>query len=316
MIAITPLAIRSALFVGLLAVPGSNEGATRESFFQQTLARSAERAQAELLTQTTLWEDHSSWDDPWRIRTDHYEVVTTQSRLKGLEMAYGLETMLGHYQSVLGTRFVPPTVAPVLVHPSIPDYNDFGNGNNADEHSSFYPSFVAEAHADRPVATLATANLTLQLRWVTHGAVHRYLSDAEVSIPLWMTEGLASHFAYYWSFPTAVEELTLLQASDQWVDVDALITTNLVDFLDRPDQRLLELGMLFSYLMNYREGTRIERDAEGEISASPFLDYLRLMTNDRDVSQHPVHRLLTNGRGQTQLNRDFRAFDGWDMVGQ
>jgi hypothetical protein len=211
---------------------------------------------------------------------------------------------------LLGTTFVPPNVVQVLVHPTVDEYNAFGD-NNGEEHSSFYPSFVPENHPDQPVATLESPNGTRQLRWVTHGALHRYLLDARVELPVWLDEGLASYFALYWAFPSAVVELQALRDSDGWVSVDDLITDEIAAFLDRPEARQLELGMLFSYLMNYREDTRIERDEQGNVIASPFLDYIRLRTRNRDSAQHPVAKLLGSATSRAELDREFRAFDGW-----
>jgi hypothetical protein len=93
--------------------------------------------------------------------------------------------------------------------------------------------------------------------------------------------------------------------------VDDLITDEIAAFLDRPEARQLELGMLFSYLMNYREDTRIERDEQGNVIASPFLDYIRLRTRNRDSAQHPVAQLLGSATSRAELDREFRAFDGW-----
>ena len=60
---------------------------------------------------------------------------------RGLQIAQGLETMLGHFQRVLGTEWTPAGRLQVDIHPSIAAYNQAGT--NFDEHSSMYGSFYA-----------------------------------------------------------------------------------------------------------------------------------------------------------------------------
>ena len=76
------------------------------ALYERSLDKAIERAQRALVRRTEVWQDHSTWARAWRVRTDHYEVVTTRSRYFGMEVAQGLEAVLGHFQTEYGTRFV------------------------------------------------------------------------------------------------------------------------------------------------------------------------------------------------------------------
>ena len=65
------------LFLGAL-VQGT--AASETELFDRALERCIDRVQNELERSTELWEDHSTWENAWRVRTEHYEVVTTRGR--------------------------------------------------------------------------------------------------------------------------------------------------------------------------------------------------------------------------------------------
>ena len=64
--------------------------------------------------------------------------------------------------------------------------------------------------------------------------------------------------------------------------------------------RFLELGMLFNYLLVYREDTRTTDEA------APFRDYVVTVLRGQDASDLPVHELAQNFNA---LDADFRAFE-------
>ena len=70
-----------------------------------------------------------------------------------------------------------------------------------------------------------------------------------------------------------------------------------------PHACLTELGMLFAYLLAYREDTRTPEGAD----RGPFVDYLRAVLDGRDTHGTAVHALLTERLDE--LERDFRAFE-------
>lgn len=290
--------------------PNPEDAFDRDAFYRRTMAAAAERAQADLMQSTLLWEDHSTWEDPWRVQTQHYEVAIAGSRLAGLELAHGLETMLGHFQDVTGFELATKGRFIINVFPDIDRYNAFGESAGA-EHSSFYASFFAPADLAQPVSTFATSSMGRQLIWTTHGATHQFLASVgSAQVPAWIDEGLASFFSLYWSYAWGVAELRLIFASGTFVPFSQLLTDSISDFTDRPEARLIELGMLFNYLLLFRPDTRTVLDEDGEVVSAPFLEYLRGRLRGQDMGGHPVHALLTTGLGG--LERDFRMFDGWD----
>jgi len=305
---------RSLLLLAVLA-PGA--AASETELFDRALGRCLDRVQTELQRSTELWEDHSTWENAWRVRSEHYEVVTTRSRFHGASIAQGLETMLGHFKALLSPDFEPNERFVVYVYPTIAGYN--GLGQQGDEHSSFYGSFYAQADAARPVATLDSDNWTLLNMWITHSAFHQFLDRAFTrQPPLWVSEGLASYFALFWNHDYGVSELRRIAANQpvsrrtgpppppEYVPLAELLSASLPDYMVRSHNRLIELGMLFSYLLNYREDTRTVIE-DGSLVREPFAAYLRLLLDGREPRTGPIAELL--GGGPRDLEIEFLEFD-------
>ena len=70
----------------------------------------------------------------------------------------------------------------------------------------------------------------------------------------------------------------------------------------------IELGMLFTYLISYREGTKTVTKGI-RVMEQPFVDFLRKAVSGGSVEGSPVHKLL--GDDLAVLEKDFFAFDGW-----
>jgi len=274
--------------------------------FENALDRALDRAHEVVVDAVDLWVDHSSWETAWRVPSENYLVRTTHSRHLGLSTAQGLETMLASFQRILDTDYVPNRKFPVWIFPSIQEYNAFGNGQGADEHSSFFGAFYDATHPERPVATAYDPNHYLLYIHATHGAVHQFLDQAFGSgRPLWLEEGLAAYFSLYWDETWGPAELRRIVDEGRFVPLRQLLATQTLGEYRSYDQmhvRLIELGMFFTYLLHFREETRMDADAD-----APFVDYVRALLHNRDVSSLPFYQLFSSRLDE--LEEDLMAFD-------
>ena len=265
-----------------------------ELAYERVLRRALDTAQAELEASVVLHEERTTWEQAWVVRTAHYEVRTLESYGLARNLADGLEQMLPVFQRVLGTQWAPSEPFKVWVYPSISDYNKIGEDFGA-EHSSFYGSFHAADHPERPVATYFCGDNWRLRQWITHSAAHQFLAGAFPGreLPVVQAEALAAYFALYWDFPGSIERFEYLKSSGRFIPLRNLLQTPLAGFADRPDDRLLELGVLLSYLLNLREDTCFRYDEEGNEVEAPFAEYLRAGLAGADVAALPLHQLVT-----------------------
>lgn len=291
------------LLAGVAVEPGS-EGV--DGSVSRSLDGALSRARLRLETRDDLFEDHSTWENAWVVESAHYQVRTTHSRYQAERIAEGLELMLVNFQTFLGTDFVPDRKFQILIFPTIPEYNAFGQDNGA-EHSSFYSSFYSTQHPDGPVAVVHDANfIWLQMR-VTHSTFHQYLAAVQRNAaPLWIEEGLASYFSLYWSYDYCVKEQARLVDESRLVPLRRLTGTTLASLGNNTHDLMMEMGTLFNYLRWHRVDTCTVADADGKIVRQPFVDYVRAVLSGADVSGMAVHQLLT--ARLDALERDFSEF--------
>lgn len=280
-----PLA--SILLPFLLAGTGAP---TDRDLYGRTLERALERAQTELQGSLDLVVDHSRWENPWKATSEHYEVRTTHSYALAVEMARSLEFLRGEMVKLLGERSNPSGKAAIWIFPTLNAYNTFGQPY--DTHSSFYGAFYAADQADRPVATYYTSNRTQLGMWVTHGALHQFLDQAFGSQQLdpWISEGLAGYFALHWNWDFGKRELANRVAQKRAFPLERLIGDPINAYgPDNAEERFLELGMLFHFLLSYCEATRT---GDGENASGPFRDFLRAAVRGEDVRRSEFARSL------------------------
>ncbi len=293
-----------ALSACLSFAPSAHSEMPSAELYGRAVARALESAQTELLAQIDLWEDHSRWESAWEVASEHYRVRTTHGRYLAANLAEGMETMLGHFQSVLGTDWAPGTPFEIWVFPTLAEYNQFGNANGA-QHSSMYGSFHATQHAQQPVATMYTANPTLLRMWITHAAVHQFVSGAFPATPTTaISEGLAAYFSLYWDPAYAASEHDRVAKGSLFIPLRQLLADPLQSYAQNTDDRLMELGTLFTYLLHHREDTGLGPDDEG--SEGSFAAYLRAVLNGRNLTGMPFDDMLANDLDE--LEDSYRAF--------
>lgn len=271
--------------------------------YRQVVGRALERVQAELLSAADFDVDHSTWDDPWVVATEHYEVRTTKSYAQARTIADSSEFLRGEFVKLLGEGSADSDRRPIWVLPSIGEYNRFGEQNGA-EHSSMLGSFYADRHAERPIVSYENGNATQVGMWVTHSAVHEFLAQQfGPQRLLWVEEGLASYFALFWSWSYGAQELERLEQSPSFIPLSRLLSEEpLQSYLQRPHERLIELGMLFHFLLNSCEATK--NGAAGDPATGPFQEFLRAAVRGENVSQ--TEFWLTFVEGSALLEAEFK----------
>jgi len=261
-----------------LTPQGTEPGAA----YRRVVARALTRAQETLVASSDFEVDHSRWEDPWVLRSEHYEVRTTKSFAQARTLSQSLEYMHGEFEKLLGQT--PPRDQPyrVWVFPDLASYNQHGDQHGA-EHSSLLGSFFSSQHPEQPVVSYQTSNPTLLGMWLTHSAAHQYLETTRgTRAPVWVSEGLASYFALYWDWGFGARELERIERAG-FVPLARLFDEPLAAYLQRPDDRFIQLGMLFHFLLNTCEATK--NGATGDPESGPFQEFLRLAVRGEDTRQ-------------------------------
>lgn len=271
------------------------------------LNRALDRAISEIreqLGQEDIWEDHTQWEDPWVVQTEHYEVRTVHGYGIGRAVADGLEVMLGHFQETLQSDFTPSERFKIFIVPDTAKYNELGDAvqdNHAAHHSSKYGSFYHPDHAERPVVVIYDPNTTWLQMLITHSALHQFLASAfQNSPPDWVSEGLAGYFSLFWSPDWGIDQFERMRDGGSLSPARQLLGEAIDAYPAQSTGRFVELGMLFNYLLLYREDTRTTAEQ------APFRDYLVAHLRGDDVSDLPVHEIAQN---LNALDADFGGFD-------
>jgi len=280
--------------------PGGNDGA-----YQRVVTRAFERAQTELVAGISFDVDHSRWEDPWVVTTAHYEVRATRSYLQTARYAKELEYMRGEFVKLLGEGQVPSKPLPVWILPNMSDYNRFGNDNGA-EHSSLLGGFYSFQHPERPVVAYQNGNATLLGMWLTHAAVHQFLEQSfGTQSTLWVDEGLASYFALYWDWAFGANELDRIEGLRTYLSLEHLVSDPIELYKRLPDDRFIQLGMLFRFLRDECEATR--NGATGDPATGPFQEFLRAAVRGEPIEETEFAQTLDEA--SALLEDDFKAFD-------
>lgn len=271
------------------------------------LGRALERAQVRLERASILAVDHSEWDNAWEIESEHYLVRTTANWYIGKRVAQNLENMFSFFSDVTGTDWQPNERLQVFLFEDLGDYNVFGD-SNGEHHSSILGSYHATAHPQQPVATYLHHSQLQVGQWVTHSAFHQFVTSAfSRPLPVWFEEGLASYFARaYWDKPFLISEFKRISNSEAYVPLGTLLREPIEEYVADPHVRFVELGTLFTYLLHHRPDTMTQKNADGVVLMAPMGDYVLNTLRGQDVTDNPVHELLTQDLDQLEAElRDF-----------
>ncbi len=274
--------------------------------YRRAVARALARAQAELVAAARPDVDHSRWEDPWVVVSEHYEVRSTRSYAQARSIADSSEFLRGEMVKLLGEGDGGRKARqPIWIFPTLAAYKAFGEANG-EEHSSMWGSYYAKKDAALAVATYENGNPTLLGMWVTHSAVHQFLEQSFGEQRLvWVDEGLASYFALFWDWPYGASELERMKQARTFFPLARLVREPIQAYLDQPHDRFIELGMLFHFLLNSCEATR--NGASGDPSTGPFQEFLRLAVRGQDTSD--TEFLASFEEATALLEEDFKDFD-------
>jgi len=269
------------------------------------LDRALRRTGEEIAKSTELYEDHSTWEKAWVADSDHYTVRTVDSWFLAHDLAAGLEVMRGHFCDELALEAVPAGRCRVDLVPDVAMYNQLGA--NYDQHSSFYGSFYAGNDSGQPVIAVFEPNPTLLRMQITHSALHQFLATAFPgrTAPTWVNEGLAAYFSIYWDYDWGLSEFERLGDAGYLIPLSRLLGEDIAAYARQPHTHMMELGMLFYYLLRFREDTRTTTPDEAE-PRSPFRDWLLATLRGQGTTGLPVSALLDD---RAKLDQDFRAFE-------
>ena len=298
-----------AVFAAALPVRGQNgNGDPVTKTPPRAVDRAVQRTHQRLAEKLDIWEDHSTFENAWLVKSEHFVVRTTVSHGLARDLASGLETMLGHFRTVLGIDFVPPAPLTVFVFPDRAAYNAFGE-QHGEHHSSFYGSFHATGHPDQPVAVEWNRNPTLLRMHVTHSVVHQYLHHAFPGTvgnrPAWIEEGLAAYFTSYWNLAWTLQQYLRAKDDARLIALDKVLRDDIAAFATDTDARMLQLAVFFDWLLRLRDDTKSTPGEDGRMRG-PFRDYLVAVLEGRDTGDLPFQQLLAD---REKLAAEFAAVE-------
>ncbi len=220
-----------------------------ESILTSFTERALAGAQRRLEDSLELWQDHSTWENAWRIESKNYRVRTTRSWAYGNQVAQNLEVMHGHFQEILGTSFDHPQPVEIWLLPNLGAYNTYANNQGA-HHSSALGCFISDETDRRVVITYYDPNATQVGMMTTHGALHLFAEGVFARQPsAWLLEGLASYFSYYyWAYDYSFQRFP---KGDDFVPLGTLLSADISQYVNDPGAYFSELAVLFTYLFHH-----------------------------------------------------------------
>jgi len=276
------------------------------SGYELAVQASLARAQAAMEKAVNVVQDHSTWDRAWEVSSAHYTVRTTHSHWLASQLAGGLDKMLEHFRAILAPDFVPGERFVVHVLPDLAAYNAFGEQFGA-HHSSIYGSFFAAQSPQPVVAAIFDPNLVRLQMAVTHSALHQFVARAFAgqTPAAWIEEGLASYFALYWAPDYGIDEHLRLAGSEHFVPLARLMAGGIEGYGAQAHDRFMQLGMLFTWLLHYREDTRMPAEPEARAEdPGRFAAYLRAVLRGQRA---PDQAMVTLVNDRDALQEAFRA---------
>lgn len=301
-------AFTCALIASGAPLQASPQDQTPPGATSRALARALDRMHKELTKDLDIWSDHSTFEKAWVGSTKNFRVLTTESYGTAKDIADGLETMLGHFQKVLGTDYVPKKPLPVFIYPDRAQYNAFGE-THGENHSSFYGSFHATGHPEQPVAVEWNDNPVLLRMQITHSVVHQYLHEAFPASrgrrTAWLEEGLAAYFTHYWDPAWTLSEYQRNKADGRLIDLERALIDPIGSYGSDTDSRMLQLAVFFDYLLRLREDTKTIENEDGT-STGMFRDYLVGTLNGKMPMTLKFSSVLINRK---KLAADFSDYE-------
>lgn len=254
--------------------------------------------------------DHSSWEDPWVVQSDHYELRTTASRAYGVRMVNTLEGMLPIYQELFDTDKLPQRRVPVLIHPTQEAYSQYGD-DHSDERSSIWGGYFDPNNPGGAIATVFDKSDSLQRMYLVRSSCQEFIHSAfgSQNLPVSLTQGLGAYAETFWVWDFLLSRFEQLRDAGQLIPLGELLTANRDAYVDRVELFNVQLAVTITYLRMFREDTRSELNGLKLVEAGSFDEYVRKAVRGEKLQGDPVHALLTEETDA--LDAEIRAFRGW-----
>lgn len=307
-------ALRVALSLALVAAAGAPAVRRGEKdVLGPAVARALENSRLRTRQQHEWWPIHSTWQDPWIVTSEHYQVKQTRAYWVGRRIADGLEQMWPHFEDVLVES--TPRSEPFLVeiHPDLPSYNRVG-ATVQDDATAYHTSFLGSFHGAElpggPVVTYDPGDEETLVRQITHSAAHQYLAAfgrPAAGLPSWLVEGVAG-FLEMVQNPSYGERQRghFRSMMERGAGLPLSRLTALTP--EQWNQALIQqAALLVHFLWNEFEETADVRGDDGALRLrGPFREWWAMKVRGEDVGQHPVDALLRDEL--VRLDEEFRRW--------
>jgi len=259
-------------------------------------------------------------DDPWVVRTRHYEVHACRGRHLAAWAAQSLEAQLGWMQGFLESG-TPDEPFQVRIYPDLASYNALGE--EYDARSSITGAFFANRPQDGFIATYESDNYNVMLENLAYGAFLQYADflapDREVAVAL--EQAMASYFGSIANSQLRLYRLEQFEAirdgaegAAPWTPVPILLVMGLDGFAaDGGDggvtlgrARRTQLAQLIRFLFRHHPETRATEDGPGL-----FRDYVARTFKGEDTTDHPLLDEFMTAEKLIEIDAALREFRGW-----
>lgn len=261
-------------------------------------------------------------DDPWIVRTEHYEVRASRDRQLAAWVARSLEVQLAAMQRFLDTDRAPDEPFRVTVFPDLASYNALGE--DYDARSSITGAFYANNGRDGFVATYESDNYNVMLENLVYGAFLQYadhLAPGRGVAPA-LDQAMASFFAAHanpelarFRFEQFVAIRDKAEGAAPWTSVGAMLLMGLDGFAASDGAasfslgraRRTQLAQLVTFLTQHHPDTSGDGDGPGT-----FQDYIAKTYTGESTSEHPFLTEFLTPQKLLVLDGALREFRGWD----
>jgi len=261
-------------------------------------------------------------DDPWVVRTEHYEVHASRDRQLAAWVARSLEVQLAAMQRFLDTDRAPDERFRVTVFPDLAAYNALGE--DYDARSSIAGAFYANSPPHDFVATYESDNYNVMLENLVYGAFLQYADSLAPGrgVATALDQAMASFFAANanpelarFRFEQFVAIRDEADGAAPWTSVGALLLMGLDGFASNEGAagatlgraRRTQLAQLVTFLTQHHPDTSGDGDGPGM-----FQDYVAKTYTGQNATEHPFLTSFLTPQELQVLDGALREYRGWD----
>ncbi|MEM8713721.1 MAG: hypothetical protein AAGG01_22495 [Planctomycetota bacterium] len=291
--------------VPALQAAGSSAEATLERAWERGFAKA--RANS---TDIGPKVDHSTFENPWIVRTKNYEVRMAGSRSRAAGLAEAAESMLKLYEGLAGQARKGRDPLRIDVMPTNDLYRQYGD-DHSDTRSSIFGGFFDPNNPGGAAAIEADRNAVLTRMYVTHATAQQFLYEVSGGRDLQaaLTQGFGAYMQSFWDYSYFVNQFEANRDAGRLLDLGELLSTPIDGFGDRAMIRLNQLAMTFVYLRVIKPETRSTMNGNTLVEAGPFDEYVRKAIKGESLAGDLVFKLLSEDTAA--LQKEILEFRGW-----